>query len=46
MRPVTAALVAGCLALIAANSNGQTTAPSPPPLPSDGSPTASIVFPD
>jgi hypothetical protein len=42
-----AVAVAACWVLtFAARSYGQSPVPSPPPLPSDGSPTASILFPD
>lgn len=50
MRRLLAALVAGCSMFFAAANYAQTPTPtptaSPPPLPSDGSPTASILFPD
>lgn len=46
MRKYPAALAACCVLFFAANLNGQTPLPTPPPLPSDGSPTASILFPD
>lgn len=46
MKTFHAALAACCALYLAANSPGQTPVPSPPPLPSDGSPTASILFPD
>jgi len=46
MKISPAALAACCVLSFAAALNGQTPAPSPPPLLSDGSPTASIQFAD
>jgi len=46
MKHLPAALAACCILSFAARLSGQTSLPSPPPLPSDGSPTASILFPD
>jgi hypothetical protein len=46
MKIVLAALAACCVFCFAATLNGQTAAATPPPLLSDQSPTASILFPD